>query len=237
MGYLFILIYIGIILLVIELCTNLVELTGLEKPVARFQVISMLTNTGFTTGESELIITHPIRRRLGAFLILFGAFSLAVIISAISGILQKNFHIQEIGIIAGILLLLLITLKLPFTQKKLKKKLHEEMEKSYKLEELPIKDVLLQNDEDDFMEIHVHEESGLIGKSIKDVIKAEEDINVLFIMRGEVMIRHDRHKEEIREGDILYLYGDKECLQRKFSKEIEVHKEKLEEKTENQTPL
>ncbi|CEG25626.1 TrkA C-terminal domain-containing protein [Bacillus sp. B-jedd] len=239
MGYLFILIYIGIILLVIELCTNIVELTGLEKPVARFQVISMLTNTGFTTGESELIITHPIRRRLGAFLILFGAFSLAVIISAISGILQKNFHIQEVGIIAGILLLLLLILKLPFMHKKLKKKLHQEMEKSYKLEELPIKDVLLQNDEDDFMEIHVHEESGLIGKTIKDVIKTEEDINVLFIMRGEVMIRHERHDEKIREGDMIYLYGDKDCLQRKFASEIEAHKEKLEEKAEakNNTPL
>lgn len=239
MGYLFIVIYIGIILLVVELCTTLFVLTGLEKPVARFQVVSMLTSTGFTTGESELIIAHPIRRRLGAFLILFGAFSLAVIISGISGILQKNFHIQEIGIIAGILLLLLITLRLPFLQKKLKKKLHEEMEQSYNLGELPIKDVLLQNDEDDFMEIHVHEESGLIGKTIKDVIKTEEDINVLFIMRGEVMIRHERHDEKIREGDMIYLYGDKECLQKKFAGEIEAHKEKLEEKAEakNKTTL
>ncbi|RHW41541.1 hypothetical protein D1B31_07410 [Neobacillus notoginsengisoli] len=232
MGYLFILIYIGIILLVVELCTTLFVLTGLEKPVARFQVVSMLTSTGFTTGESELIIAHPIRRRLGSFLILFGAFSLAVIISAISGILQKNFHLQEIGLVAGFLLLLLLVLRLPSMQKKLKKRLHEEMEQSYKLEELPIKEVLLQNDEDDFIEIHVHEESNLIGSMLRDIIKPEEDINVLFIMRGDVMIRHDRNKEEIQAGDMFYLYGDKECLQSKFANEIEAHKEKLEEKVE-----
>ncbi|MCM3570515.1 hypothetical protein [Neobacillus mesonae] len=44
----------------------------------------MMTATVFTTGESELILGHPIRRRLAAFSILFGVFSLAVIISSIS---------------------------------------------------------------------------------------------------------------------------------------------------------
>ncbi|RDU36809.1 hypothetical protein DRW41_12230 [Neobacillus piezotolerans] len=232
MGYLFILIYIGIILLVVEVCTTLFVLTGLESPIARFQVISMLTSTGFTTGESELIISHPIRRRLGSFLILFGAFSLAVIISAISGILQKNFHITELGIIAGILVLLLATLKLPLLKKKLSAKLEEELEHNFKLEDLPIKDVLLHNDDDYFVDIHIHEESDMIGHTLNDKIKSEEDINILFIRRGDVAIRHERHREKIQAGDQLILYGDKSLLKEKFASEINAHNEKLEEHSE-----
>ncbi|WP_053365091.1 TrkA C-terminal domain-containing protein [Bacillus sp. FJAT-27245] len=234
MGYLFICIYIGIILVVVEVCTMLFVLTGLEKPIARFQVVSMLTSTGFTTGESELIIAHPIRRRLGAFLILFGAFSLAVIISAISGILQKNFHITEIGIVAGVLVLLLVILKLPFLQKKLSSILHEELEQHYNLEDLPIKDVLLQNDDDYFAEIHVHEDSDLVGYTLEETIKPEEDINILFIKRGDVAIRHDRHKEKIQAGDLLVLYGDKSLLKRKFAAEIKAYEEKVEEHAKGQ---
>lgn len=65
MGYVFIFVYITIILVVIEINTVLFTFAGLKKNFARFQVISMHTGTGFTTGESELIIDHPIRRRLG----------------------------------------------------------------------------------------------------------------------------------------------------------------------------
>ncbi|WP_409273627.1 TrkA C-terminal domain-containing protein [Neobacillus sp. SCS-31] len=232
MGYLFICIYIGIILIVVEICTALFVLTGLEKPIARFQVVSMLTSTGFTTGVSELIIAHPIRRRLGAFLILFGAFSLAVIISAISGILQKNFHITELGVTAGVLVLLLVILKLPYLDKKLSSILQEELEENYKPEDLPIKDVLLQNDDDYFAEIHVHEASDLVGQTLEETIKPEEDINILFIKRGDVAIRHDRQKEKIQAGDQLVLYGDKSLLKKKFESEIKEHEEKIEEHAE-----
>ncbi|OCA83094.1 hypothetical protein A8F94_18335 [Bacillus sp. FJAT-27225] len=239
MGYAFIALYIGIILLVVEVCTALFVLTGLDKHVARFQVISILTATGFTTGESELIIAHPLRRRLGAFLILFGVFSLAVIISAISGILQKSFHMKEIGIVAGIMGALLIILKLPTVQKKLSDRLHIKLEEDYNLEDLPIKDVFLQQENDFFADIHVHETSRFIGKPFEEFIKGEEDINVLFIRRGDVILRQKRYEEEIQAGDQLLLYGDKDFLQDFFADEIKAQKElkekKLEAKAHQQT--
>jgi hypothetical protein len=229
MGYGFIAIYLGIILLVVELCTVLFVLTGLDKHIARFQVISILTATGFTTGESELIIAHPIRRRLGAFLILFGAFSLAVVISAISGILQKSFHMKEVGIVAGILAAILVIVKLPSVQKWLSNKIHKELEEDFSLEELPIKDVFLHEENDFFADIHIHEESNFIGKTLKEQIKEEDDINVLFIRRGDVILRHKRYEEKIQAGDQLLLYGDKNFLEDFFADEIEAQKD-LEEK-------
>jgi len=230
MDYLFILIYIVIILAVIEINVIIFTLTGLERHISRFQVISMLTGTGFTTGESELIISHPVRRKLGAFLILFGAFSLAVIISAISNILAKNFLTKEIAYGAGVLIFISLILRIPALQKILSKKLQEEMVKKYNLEDLPVSDVFLTGEDDLFVEIPLHHDSTYIGKTLRDSIKkyAFEDINVIFIKRGEdVVIRKEKLDTELVEGDQLIIYGDKNTLKQAFGNEIEAKEEKI----------
>src|SRR3954471_1286030 len=104
MNLLFLSIYLVIIIAVIEIFVILFRLTGLKTEVSRFQVISMMTGTGFTTGESELILGHPIRRKLATILILFGAFSLAVIISSISQFLSEGLRLAEILTGAGVVL-------------------------------------------------------------------------------------------------------------------------------------
>ena len=45
-----------------ELFTMLFRFTGLPEEKARFQVISLLTSSGFTTRESEMIISTKSRR-------------------------------------------------------------------------------------------------------------------------------------------------------------------------------
>jgi hypothetical protein len=124
MSLLFLLVYLIIILVVIEIFVVLFRLTGLKVEVSRFQVISMMTGTGFTTRESELILGHPIRRKLAAFLILFGAFSLAVIISSISQFLSKGLRTTEILTVAGAVIIIYCTLKVKNIQRILAKFLH-----------------------------------------------------------------------------------------------------------------
>ena len=48
------------------------RLTGLSQNVARFQCLSALTGTGFTTSESEMIVNYPIRRRILSTLMIVG---------------------------------------------------------------------------------------------------------------------------------------------------------------------
>ncbi|WP_053347867.1 hypothetical protein [Peribacillus butanolivorans] len=103
MNVVFMVLYFLIIGLVIEISVTLLKLTGLKNTVARFQVISMLKGTGFTTDEPKSIIDHPVRRKISMFLILFGAFSLAVIISSISTLLTDDLRLMELSIIIGIL--------------------------------------------------------------------------------------------------------------------------------------
>ncbi|MFJ7824865.1 TrkA C-terminal domain-containing protein [Psychrobacillus sp. NPDC096623] len=223
MGYLFIFIYLTIILVVIEIITILFTFTGLKKPIARFQVISMLTGTGFTTGESELIIDHPIRRNLGAFLILFGAFSLAVIISAISSILSDEFFTMKIGYAAGILVLCLFVLKMNKVKNRLSDLFKRELEKNFDLQDLTIKEVFLTEENDYLVEIPLHSSSKMIGEELGEKLNSVEDINVLLIKRGEIIIRKKRLNTKLQEGDFILMFGDKEGIRSMFTEELKKH--------------
>jgi hypothetical protein len=216
MGILFIFIYLFIVFTVIEINTSIFVATGLDRKIARFQVISMLTGTGFTTGESELIIDHPVRRRLGAFLILFGAFSLAVIISAISNLLADNFYTMEIAYIAGGLLVLLFVLRVPFLQRAMSKKMKSELKENYELADLPISDVLLMDDEDEVREIPINEDSRFTDKTFDEIVDKEDDVMLLFIKRGEINIRNKAYDTKIEPGDKLVLYGNNPKIEEIF---------------------
>ncbi|MEW8971291.1 TrkA C-terminal domain-containing protein [Mesobacillus jeotgali] len=216
MGILFVFIYLFIVFTVIEINTSIFVATGLERKIARFQVISMLTGTGFTTGESELIIDHPVRRRLGAFLILFGAFSLAVIISAISKLLEDNFYTMEIAYVAGGSLVLLLILRAPTVQHLMSGKMKSELKENYDLADLPISDVLLMDEEDEVREITINKDSQFTDKTFEHIVKKEDDIILLFIKRGEINIRNKAYETKIEPGDKLVVYGNNPQIEEKF---------------------
>ena len=83
--YLALLLFSFMILLywvITELFTFFFRLTGLSAERSRFQVISLLTGTGFTTRESEIIMASRRRRRLARATMLFGYVFNITIVSA-----------------------------------------------------------------------------------------------------------------------------------------------------------
>lgn len=160
------------------------------------------------------------------FLILFGAFSLAVIISSISTLLTDDLRLMELSIIIGILVVLVVLVKAPFLNNRLSNKMKSEMYNHYELWEHPIEEVLFLEEEDVVMEIDIYEDSEFINVKAFDVISDGADINILFIESGEVKIRKELYEYEIKLGDNLFLYGNKKEIEETFSKEIEEMKKK-----------
>lgn len=220
MEIVFILIYIAIIGLIVEIATFLLQLTGIDKKVSRYQSISMLTNTGFTTDEAKLIADHPVRRKISAFLILFGAFSLAVLISVLSNYLSDDLRLPRMFIILIAVALAFLLLKTKMITTILRKKLNGNLEKHFEMGELPIKDVLYLKDNDFLTKISIFKDSSLIGKRSRQIIKDDEDIFLLCIERGEEVIRKYLYEETIKEGDVLFVYGNSQDIKRKFADEI-----------------
>ena len=67
--------------IIVRIASTIMRLTGLPDNVARFQSLSAMTGTGFTTRESELIVNYPIRRRVLMTLMIIGNLGLVSVVS------------------------------------------------------------------------------------------------------------------------------------------------------------
>jgi hypothetical protein len=79
-----------------ELFTIFFRFTGLPEEKARFQVISLLTGCGFTTRESEMVLTNRRRRRLARITMLFGYVFNITIVSAFINVFF-SLKLAELG--------------------------------------------------------------------------------------------------------------------------------------------
>ena len=73
------------------------RITGLPKNKAMFQAISLFTNCGFTTGESEIIVNNTKRRKLAMACMIIGHVFSVIFISLIFLLFQsvdRHHHIH-----------------------------------------------------------------------------------------------------------------------------------------------
>jgi len=99
-----------------------IRLTGLPDAQARFQALSALTGTGFTTAEAELIVNYPIRRKIISYLMIIGNLGLVSVVSTIMiSFLRTDADFHAIAIQTGWILggvgLLYILITNPFVDK------------------------------------------------------------------------------------------------------------------------
>lgn len=98
-------------ILIADIITTLFRLTGMTEERARFQVISLLTNSGFTTQESEAVVNLKIRRRLARATMLFGyAFTVTILSTTVNVFMSMSE--SELSTVIVLLPVLLISLLL-----------------------------------------------------------------------------------------------------------------------------
>jgi len=79
-----------------ELFTILFRFTGLPDERARFQVISLLTGCGYTTRESEMLLSNRRRRTLARITMLFGyVFNITIVSAFINVFLSLKLNQVE----------------------------------------------------------------------------------------------------------------------------------------------
>lgn len=94
--------------IIIELFTLMFRITGLPDDKARFQVLSILTGAGFTTRESESILSSRMRRRLAQVTMLFGYVFNVTIVSTFVNVFFSLKSAQIDTVFLGIAVPLLI---------------------------------------------------------------------------------------------------------------------------------
>ncbi len=98
--------------IITELFTILFRFTGLPDERARFQVISLLTGCGYTTRESEMLLTTRVRRHLAWTTMLFGyVFNITIVSAFINVFLSLKLSQAEhfyIGVLIPLALISII---------------------------------------------------------------------------------------------------------------------------------
>ena len=118
-----IMVFVVIYVILIQIFSVLFRITGLTKEKASFQAISLLTSCGFTTGESEVITSDRIRRRIAIAAMISGySFSVVIVsllinvfMNAGNGVSESN-HIW-IFISFGGFILFLIFMQIPIVKR------------------------------------------------------------------------------------------------------------------------
>lgn len=91
---------------IVEVFTILLRMTGITAEKARTQVISLLTNSGYTTNESEVVLASRKRRRIAQVIMICG-YSFTVLIVSVLVNLFLAMKISEVRSLMPLALLLL----------------------------------------------------------------------------------------------------------------------------------
>ena len=82
--------FVIIYVLLIKIFSTLLRLTGLTYSKAKFQAISLITNTGFTTNEAEIITTSRARRKIARAAMISGHIFSVLLVSLIFNFINVN---------------------------------------------------------------------------------------------------------------------------------------------------
>jgi hypothetical protein len=199
-------------LIINRLGTVALAATGLPTEVARFQARSALTGVGFTTGESEAIVGHPVRRRIVLWLMLIGNAGFVALVASVmlpfvtSG--GTNDTLSRLGLMIGGLLLISLLARTRMFQRRLTN-LAARMVNRYSDLELRDFHHLMQLSRDHAItELRVQEGDWLAGKPIADLRLRDEGVLLLAIQRtGGEFIGVPRLGTAIHPDDTVYLFG------------------------------
>jgi hypothetical protein len=105
------LIIIMLSVVVVRIGAIALEITGLSAEIASFQAQSAFSGVGFTTVESEAIVTHPVRRKIVRVLILLGSAgvttSIATLVLTFVGQSGVNVAVRGVTLLCGLIFIFL----------------------------------------------------------------------------------------------------------------------------------
>jgi hypothetical protein len=212
------LVVITLTLIVNRVGTIALTTTGLSVEVAHFQARSALTGVGFTTTESELIVNHPVRRRIVLTLMLFGNAGLVTIIATLvvgfAGTGDSVNVLVRLLTLAGGLLLILLAARSRAIDRLLSKATSSALRRFTKLEVRDYVQLLDLASNYAVAELGVEAHSWVAEHRLADLQLPAEGVLVLGIRRTDgSFLGAPRGHTRVHEHDTLILYGFADVLE------------------------
>jgi hypothetical protein len=199
-------------LLIMRVATVALTATGLAHEAARFQARSALTGVGFTTGEAESVVEHPVRRRIVMVLMLLGNAGLVTIVASLM-LSFVNSGGADATVVRIVLLVtglgsILVLARSKALDRRLNKLIGRALSKWTDLDTRDYAGLLQLTRDYAVMELLVEPEDWMNGKTLADARLSDEGVLVLGISHaGGDYVGAPRGSTVASAGDTLILYG------------------------------
>jgi hypothetical protein len=206
------LVLLGVSLVLMRVASVALVHTGMSQDAARFQARSAFTGAGFTTSESETVVSHPVRRRIVMWLMLVGNVGFVTVLSSLLLSLidlrsseQANTGIAVLG---GGLLVLIWLSRSAWVDRKLCSFISWALRRYTDLDARDYSRLLHLKDGYGVTELLVFEDDWIAGRQVLESRLDLEGVRILGIeCPGGHFLGAPDADVVIRPGDRLMLYG------------------------------
>ncbi|MFC1646128.1 cation:proton antiporter regulatory subunit [Candidatus Omnitrophota bacterium] len=194
--------------LITEVSATALKLTGLDIHTSRFQALSALTGTGFTTKETELIMQHKNRRYIIMFLMVIGPIGFIAILSTVLLATRRYLALPQMA-----MLIVLTFAIFRFTKsKRMMVFLHRMIERQLKKRHYPrrivLDEVLELGKECGVAELKIDKNSAYKDKTLEQTGIKSKGFIVLAIERNGKFISVPKANDTILVEDVLVVFGN-----------------------------
>lgn len=187
---------LAIFSLLIILCLSLIvtrvaavalELTGLSRQSARFQARSAFSGAGFTTSESEQVVTHPVRRKVIMLLMLWGHVGF---VTAVSSVVMSfaAFNATDwahwMVLFGGVVGFFFLAISKP-VQSAMTKLIARILRRYTDIESRDYAHLLHLTEQFGVRMVELHDEHHMVGQTISELRQKHQDIIILGIQRAD----------------------------------------------------
>jgi type III secretory pathway component EscS len=202
---------------IVKVASIMLKLTGMSEDMARFQARSAFTGTGFTTGEAESIVRHPVRRRIIMNLMFMGnvgivSFVSTLILTFTTFTDQRDIALR-LGIIVGAVLFMLMLSRIGLVDWILSKIVHAYMRRFTRVYAHDYDSLLFLGKDYEVIKFAVGEGAWLAERSLGEARLNDEGLLVLGIQRTDgYYLAVPRGETLVYSGDEIIVYGREEGL-------------------------
>jgi len=207
-------------LLIVQLGANALVLTGMSQSAARFQAASAFFGVGFTTREAEMVVEHPVRRRIVLHLIIAGNIGIT---SALATLIVTMVDNDRTGFSLFLLLVLVVggavafglLLNVGFVKRPLDRLMTRVLKRAGVIRALDY-DVLLHVKEGfSVSEVELWEGHPYAGRELRESRPSDAGIVVLGIHRQDGSFVGAPGKDVVlHPGDVAMVYGSDRAVRR-----------------------
>lgn len=209
------LVVVTITLIVNRVGTIALTTTGLSTEVANFQARSALLGVGYTTSESDLVVNHPVRRRIVLSLMLVGNAGLVTIIgTVVVGFADSNTDVLvKVGTLGIGLLVILVAARSKTVDNLLSRVIGWSLRRFTDLQVRDYVELLDLASNYAVVELGVEADSWVAEHRLADLRLPDEGVIVLGIRRSDgIFVGAPRGHTQLHEHDTLILYGYADVL-------------------------